>query len=139
MKNKGFSLIEVLVAMTILAIGLLAVATMQITSIEQNTKSYSQTGAATLGQKIIEDLLLLKYNSDLLKDEDGDGISGLNDGTSSSADYEKVQKIAGRTYQIFWNISENDPVKETKTICIIIKLQEKGQTSNIAMTQIRGS
>ncbi len=54
MKNKGFSLIEVLVAMSILTVGLLAVISMQTTSLNiQSRSKYSHTVQLT-AQQILE-------------------------------------------------------------------------------------
>ena len=48
-KNAGFTMIEVLVAMVILAIGLLGVATMQATGLRNNHSAYLRTQASLLG------------------------------------------------------------------------------------------
>lgn len=58
MKNeKGFSLVELLVAITILAIGLLAVAGMQTTAINSNAWANRLSTATSLAQEVMEDIL----------------------------------------------------------------------------------
>jgi len=54
LNNKGFSLVEVLIAVTVLAIGLLAVAQMQVTAI--STNSFAQTGtvATALAEEMVD-------------------------------------------------------------------------------------
>ena len=52
--EKGFSLIEMLAAVTVLAIGLLALAGLQITAMRTNTHAASLTEAAALAQAAIE-------------------------------------------------------------------------------------
>lgn len=53
-REGGFTLIEVLVAIAILSIGILAVATMQTTAISANNRGYRLTEATTLAQDRIE-------------------------------------------------------------------------------------
>lgn len=54
MNSKGFSLIEVLIGLIILAIGLLAIAGMQITAIRGNDFSKNLTQATVLAQDRME-------------------------------------------------------------------------------------
>ncbi len=58
---RGFTLIEVLIAMAIFAIGILAVTSMQIRSINQNSTARLQTEATTLAVEWMEQLLALPY------------------------------------------------------------------------------
>jgi len=51
---KGFSLIEVLVALLVLSIGLLGLAALQTTSLKYNTDSYTRTQATLLAYDIID-------------------------------------------------------------------------------------
>ena len=53
-QQSGFSLIEVLVALIILAIGLLGLASLQMTSLKFNTDAYLRTQATTLAYDIID-------------------------------------------------------------------------------------
>ncbi len=55
-KNKGFSLIEILIGIVLLAIALLAIAGMQMTSIKGNSFSGNMTQATFLGQDGLETL-----------------------------------------------------------------------------------
>lgn len=55
--ERGFSLVELLIAITILAIGLLAVAGMQSTAINSNAWANRLSTATSLAQEVMEDLL----------------------------------------------------------------------------------
>ncbi|RLB91588.1 MAG: hypothetical protein DRH10_01525 [Deltaproteobacteria bacterium] len=68
MKNSsaGFTLLEVLIAMFILAFGLLAIAQMQVTAIRGNAFSNRTTTALTLAQDKIEELSGLSFDNDQL-------------------------------------------------------------------------
>ncbi len=54
MKNKGFSLIEVLIAMSILTIGILAVISMQTTALNVQSKSKLSSNIQLIAQQIVE-------------------------------------------------------------------------------------
>lgn len=54
LKDKGFSLIEVLVAMSILTVGILAVISMQTTSLKTLSRSKTSYQIQLVGQQVIE-------------------------------------------------------------------------------------
>ena len=62
-KERGFTLIEVLMAMAIFSIGILGVGTMQIRSTTGNTSARIRTEASIWAQDRVETLMLLPYNS----------------------------------------------------------------------------
>ena len=62
MAIKGFTLIEVLIVMTIFSTGILAVAAMQTTSTKGNASARRMTEATALAEKQIEDLMQLPYD-----------------------------------------------------------------------------
>jgi type II secretion system protein I len=59
--KAGFTILEVMVAISILAVGLMAVFTAQSRSITGNTNANRQTEAMTLAQDKMEELLALPY------------------------------------------------------------------------------
>ena len=61
MNQRGFSLLEVLIGLVVLAFGLLAMAGMQITSIQGNRFGNDLTQATILGQNKLEELKNLPY------------------------------------------------------------------------------
>ena len=138
LNEAGFSLIEVLLATTIFAIGLFAVASMQVTALTQNSFSYARTGAASVAQNLIEDLQSGAFEDSTLVDTDGDGRAGLLD-VAAAADLVLTDVAMGnRSYDVFLNISSNDPGPDVDAIGVTVQWQNKGTTRNISMTQIRG-
>ena len=83
--QSGFTLIELLVSLVIFAVGILGVATMQITSIKGNSKSRLISEASNIGADRIEMFLSLDYDDPLLDDDDGDG-TGDGGGTELPTD-----------------------------------------------------
>jgi type IV pilus assembly protein PilV len=61
--TKGFTLIEVMIALVILATGLLALMTMQIVSIRTNAFSSEMTYASMLAQSRLEQIRNMSYDS----------------------------------------------------------------------------
>ena len=72
--NIGFSLIEVLIAISLVSTGLLAVANMQITSLKVSSNSSNITKSTTILQDTVEHLMSLPYTDDLLVDNSEPGI-----------------------------------------------------------------
>jgi type IV pilus assembly protein PilV len=71
--NDGFTLIEVMIALTIFAVGLLALADMQITGIKGNSTAQSLTAKVAAGTGIISQILALSGDSTEGLDTDNDG------------------------------------------------------------------
>ena len=124
MNQKGFSLIELLIALVIFAIGILATAQMQFSSMWTNTKAGIITEGAIVAQTKIEQLLTLGYDAAALTDGDADGAGGLDDTTAITADGNEI--AANPSYTIFWNIQNDQPYTDTKTIRVIVRWAEKG-------------
>ena len=115
LKEEGYTLIETLIAIAILAFGLMAVATMQITAIKTNAVASGISQGLTLGQAKVEELMNLPY-------------SALSDGSSSSTD--------GK-YTVLWNVAVNVPVISSKTIRVLVTWTEKGRTKRIALDFVK--
>ncbi len=86
MNKKGFTLIEVLVGLVLLAIGLLAIAGMQITSVRGNFFSSNITQASILAQDRLEILRNLPYADAALTT--GNHNEGVIPGTIFIRDYD---------------------------------------------------
>jgi len=72
-KEQGFTIIEVLMAISIFAIGILAVATMQYGAIRVNLTAGKITIRTTYAQDRLERLMALPYtHADLIDTESGD-------------------------------------------------------------------
>jgi len=74
-KNRGFSLIEVLIAVAVFSIGILAVGSMQLSTSRNNTTGNDMTGATMLAREKIEELKNLDRAD--LDSADGNDTVGL--------------------------------------------------------------
>lgn len=70
-RQKGFTLLEVLVALAIFSIGLLAINAMTVMVIKSNYKSRNLTTAVNLAQNKLDDLKISSYASIVAGSESG--------------------------------------------------------------------
>jgi len=106
-KTDGYTLIEVLIAITIFAVGMLAVAGMQTLAVRLNSTAGKLTNLSMLGMDKIEELSALPY-SDPLLDPTGN----------------PHQELSG-DYTISWTVIDNNPVTNTKSITVTVSGQGK--------------
>ena len=98
--NRGFTLMEVLVALAIFSIGILAVGTLQIRSANSNTGARIHTEEYTWAVDQIERLMALDYDD-----------AALDAGTSS---------VAQGPYTVSWTVVEDSPVTGAKSIAVTV-------------------
>jgi type IV pilus assembly protein PilV len=135
--ENGFTLIEVLIAIAVFAIGILAVGKMQITAIKGNYFANDITEATTLAQDRMEKLIGLPYDdTNSLDDTDTDDKAGLDD-TNAAADHNDANNPVDGRYNIFWNIATNHPINNTKEIRVIITWTDKGTSKEVSITSMK--
>ena len=139
-KDNGFSLIEVIIAIGILSVGILGVATMQATSIRGNAFADDITQATTWGSDRVEKLVCLQWDSALLQDSDGDGVNGLNDigfdndiNTQGDSDQPLIQQ---GVYTIQWNVADDDLIADTKTVHVIVTWTDHGVPKSVIIRRV---
>lgn len=118
---KGFTLIEVLIVMAIFSIGILAVATMQVTATKGNASARRITEATALAETLIENLMQLSYyHTDLNPDNNP---------------HESIQDA----YTINWNVTEidldTDGTNDSKAVDVTVKWRYGG-VRNVSMQYI---
>jgi len=110
LNKKGFTLIEVLIGLILLAIGLLAIAGMQITAVRGNFFSHYLTQASYVGQDRLEFLDNLSYSSnELLAGNHNDPATTIS-GIVFNPSYTVVDDPNGYKiiyYTIRWNDGVN--------------------------------
>ena len=87
--EKGFTLLEIIMAVSILSIGILAVASMQGAALKGDSFAQSRTEGSTYGQDMLEELLTIPFDN-----------ARLNVGSTETAtdgDYTTVFTVASGT------------------------------------------
>ncbi len=143
--DKGFTLLEVIMAVSILTVGLLAVASLQVTAMRGNTMSMNYTESTEKVQDLVEKLLSKDYDDADLSDSmpvgAPDGVLGLDDDEPDTADH----YIPGDKYRIYWNVAENRAKNSTgwytvnglKTIRVIVEWESRGSTKTYKFDLLR--
>lgn len=141
--NQGLTILEVLAAIAILSFGLLAIATMQASSIKGNAHAIGLTEAITLAQDKVEEILPLAYDDPTLADGDGtnDGVAGLNDDLANSDEQDPNNPIQvggrGRIFNVYWNVVDGDPITNTKTVRVFVEWTEKGKQRKASVDHLK--
>jgi len=102
--EKGFTLIEALIALAIFSIGILGVAAMQLTAINSNAIAHVQTEATGIAVDWMERLERLEYTSENTHDDLKKGSHG---------------PVTDGAYTIRWDVSDG-PINETRLIQVTV-------------------
>ena len=113
--ESAFTLIEVLIAMTIFTVGILAVGSMQLSAIRGNSRASDLNDALSLAQSQLEELQSLQYTvlftDPLLMDGPGSGTGsfGFDDGNIHTAARTLTpdhNPLPIGKYNLLWNIED---------------------------------
>lgn len=123
--QPAFTLLEAVVALSILSIGLLAVAALQRSTIVVNRTAYLSTVGSMLGQQTMERLISLSTgHPDLAAGNHQVDAQELPDG-----------------FQVLWTINDvaygSAPSPNVKTMRVIVSWQAHGRAQSLSLTTIR--
>lgn len=111
--SKGFTLVEVMIAIAVLVIGLLGVAGVAATIINGNALGKEITTATTLAQDKMEELK-------------GTAYASLTSGSDTQ------ESIYTRT----WTVTSDVPAAGMKTIAVVVTFPWRGATKNVTLRTI---
>ena len=147
--EAGFSLVEILVGVSILAIGMLAVAQMQITAIQGMDQSIGGTAGMNIARQQLERVINLPYTDANLNDSDtannpsngGSLTSLVNVDTTFTVD---LTASGGALYTVIYNVADNANVTwpaEYKHVVVMVRWQTKGNwhTRTLSCVKSRAS
>jgi type IV pilus assembly protein PilV len=119
--NRGYTLIEVLIAMSIFAVGFLAVASMEIMAISQNASARMQTEATAKAVDRLERLLALPYDHIDLNEQNN------------------PHRVMSEGYTVEWMVEDDVPINATKSIKITVSAANRNaKPISISFTRAAG-
>jgi len=135
-KNEGgFTLLEVLIALTILAVGLLGIAAMQTTAILANKSSHEFSQGTFLCEQILEQAKAQAFDAIQTSPV---GISAGNPNTAAFDNTVPTALVNGVTYFQVWNVFQ--PNADLKEITAYVLWRDRiGSWHQIAMKTSRSS
>jgi type IV pilus modification protein PilV len=136
--KRGFTLLEVIVAISVLTIGLLAVASLQVSAIRGNASAFGITEATSWASDQVEKLIVLPYDHAELQDTNGDGNSGLENATETTDDNPNPPPAHGK-YKVYWNVAVDDTAEGTKTVNVIVTWTDHGIQKSVSIRNIISS
>jgi len=125
----GFSLLEVLLGVTVFMIGMLGVTALNISSLKSNTFSGNMSEAVVIAGGKLEELMVLDYGDSALtagnhfEDPDGDGV---------------IDPVGrNNMYFVYWNVVDDAPLPDkTKTVNVSVEwfIKNVKRTMNLSTT-----
>jgi len=91
--QAGFTLVELLIAVVVLAIGLLGLVQLQVTAIKTNSQSMTSTASKALAQKVVEEFAALPPEDPVFVD----GQAGT---------WDSYTEQGGGTYTVTYSIAQ---------------------------------
>ncbi len=113
--QKGFTLLEVMIAIAIFSIGILGVIKMQIRSQVGNTSARTITQGTTYAQDAIENIMMSTYTPSI-------PIAGVFTPPPT------VDPTSGESYNISYVITANNPITNTSQIAMTVTWNDQGRT-----------
>ena len=113
--DRGFSLVEMMLAMTVLGIGLLSIAQIIPLALAGTTQARVRTQAVQAGQQRLDDLMAVPYDS-LLAGSFSETID---------------------SYSVAWTVSDDVPVPGSKRIDLVASWVTLKGTQTVELTTLR--
>lgn len=129
-EDRGFTLVELLISVCVMAIAFAGLATMQIVCINGNSIANNLTTGITLAQDKMEELNSLNYDHSDLANSNATNDTNLADDTNYDhidlhvnvyGDVDQTASPpAGYMYTRVWNVADDEPVNGRKTVVVIV-------------------
>lgn len=104
--QRGFTLVEIVIAICIFSVGMLAVATMQVSGTHGTAAAKWQTEAAVWASDQIEKMISLPYDH-----------ADLDDGAHAG--------VTQGQYAISWVVQEDELIDNAKTITVTVAWEDR--------------
>ncbi len=157
--SEGFTLIEVIIAVAVLTIGVLAANVMQTAAIRGNSTAQRLTAATTWGGDMVERIFSLPYDAGSNgTDDDGDGqtdeadedifdsanspytlasfaANGADDDNDGTVDEADEGDPDG--YQISWTVQDDTPIPNARQITVTVNYAKPGGQNSVTLNCVK--
>ena len=138
LKEKGSTLLEMMIAVLVLGVGILALIQMQVAVMNGNLSANQMTTATTLAQDEIEQLKRLALTNAALTDSNAGNNGSLTSIPTNASSFDRTNannpspnNIANpiderggttglRRYYRFWNVAPNTPTQGATTVVVFV-------------------
>ena len=127
-EQDGFTIIEVLIAMAIFAIGILGVAAMQLTSVKGNTSAATLTANTFVGVDRVETIMSVDYDNTTDLSPGAHTPAQTADGVDNDSDGSIDEDGESGPIVVTYDVDEDTPVVNTKTITYTVTKGSKTVT-----------
>ena len=119
-REKGFTLVEVLIAVSIFSVGLLAVAMMLDTAIQYNSSARFIAEATEIAHSQMEQLMNSPY-----------------DDASLDEAFSPYGPTPIANYNVSWTVRENVPMPAMKTISLSVAWTNRGESKSLTINSLK--
>jgi type IV pilus assembly protein PilV len=127
--QKGFTLVEVMVALGILAFGILAVASMQSAALLGTSKSNAVTQATTVGMDRMERLLALPFSPTW--------DATPQNGDDTSAYFSGLPALPADVTSVTWEVTPGMAPVQNTTRLITVTVGFRGLRNDIVLSSVK--
>lgn len=113
--SQGFTLVELMIALLVFAVGILAVAGLQVTSIRYNADAQRTSEASMFAQSKMEELMVMNYDAVV------DSIAAETEGI----------------YSVTWSVVDDTPRTGAKEISVTVNWTSRGVNKTTTLNCIR--
>lgn len=124
--QQGMTLLEVMIALTILSIGILMLTGMQFATINANASGYQMSTAVSLGEGLMERLKLLEPTDSFLASGNHNGLIIIPTGTGVTY-FPSI--VNGVTYNGSYTATNDVPLVGIKRVDLTVSWIENGNHS----------
>jgi prepilin-type N-terminal cleavage/methylation domain-containing protein len=128
--SSGFTLVEIMMALSLLGIGLLSLAAMQITAMKYGARGRHQTKAAAIAEVQLETLMRQRWTN---LTTTGGWTTAVTANESIQSGSTKIEQA----YSVSWRIADVDPTR-TRSVDVRVQWAEpNGPSRQFALSGLR--
>jgi type IV pilus assembly protein PilV len=130
-RQPGFTLLEVLIAVSVLAIGLVATASMQATAINSNSIANRISVTSSIAQEVMEDIM----SWDPADTRFAATVANVTYDLDLSTAATSISIAGAGTFNATYSLARNAPIARTVTITVTVTNAETGR--QVVLTSLK--